>query len=263
MDLGLEGKVTVVAAASQGIGRAVAAALSREGAKVAICSRDQTRVETAASAISRETGGEVLAVRADVTKPDDIRNFVGKVMEAYGTIHVLVTNAGGPPPGEFADVSEEAWYSTFDLTFMSAVRLIRECLPYMRKAEWGRIIAMTSLSVKQPLDNLILSNAIRLAVVGMARSLSKDLAPYNITVNIVGPGFIGTDRLGELFEARARKEGKSVKEVEADVVSAIPVGRLGTPEELANLVAFLASERASYITGNLIQADGGLYRGIL
>lgn len=262
MDLGIRSKVAVVAAASQGLGKAVATSLSREGARMAICSRDQRRVDAAASEISRETGGDVLAIRADVTNPDDIRKFVGKVIEAYGTIHVLVTNAGGPPPGEFVDITEEEWYSTFDLTFMSAVRLIRECLPHMQEAGWGRIITMTSLSVKQPLNNLILSNAIRLAVVGMARSLSKDLAPHKITVNVVGPGFIGTSRLGELFEARARKESKTASEVETSVVSAIPIGRLGSPEEVADLVAFLASERASYITGNFIQADGGLYRGL-
>ncbi len=262
MDLGLRGKVAVVAAASQGLGKAVAAALAEEGAKVAICSRDRSRIEGAAAEIVEKTGGETLALRADVTRRSDIRDMVAQVVDAYGAIHVLVTNAGGPPSGEFSDVSEEDWYSVFDLTFMSAVRLIRECLPHMRKAGWGRIIAMTSLSVKQPLDNLVLSNAIRLAVVGMARSLSKDLAPHNINVNIVGPGFIGTERLGELFEARAQKEGTTAEDVEASLVSAIPIGRLGTPAELAQLVVFLASEKASYLTGNFIQVDGGYYRGV-
>jgi 3-oxoacyl-[acyl-carrier protein] reductase len=262
MDLGLKGKVALVAAASQGLGRAIALELSREGARVAICSRDEARVKAAAEDISRETGGEVLPVRADVTRYEDIKALVGRVVDAYGGVEILVTNAGGPPPGNFEDVGDEEWYSTYDLTFMSAVRLIRECLPHMKERRWGRIVVMTSLSVKQPIDNLALSNAVRLAVVGMAKGLSRDLAPYNITVNITAPGFIATDRLKELFEARARKEGTTAEEVEASVVSTIPMGRLGEPREMGELVAFLASEKASYLTGSVIQLDGGLYRGV-
>lgn len=262
MDLGLVGKVALVAAASQGLGRAVALELSREGAKVAICSRDEDRVKEAAQAISSETGGEVLPIRADVTKHEDVKAFVAKAVEAFGRADILVTNAGGPPPGGFDDVGDDHWYSTFDLTFLSAVRLIRECLPYMKRKKWGRIILMTSLSVKQPIDNLILSNAVRLAVVGLGKSLARELAPYNITVNMTGPGFIATARLKELFEARARREGTTPEDVEADIVKTIPMGRLGEPREMGELVAFLASERASYITGAHIQIDGGMYRGV-
>ncbi|MFQ5837298.1 MAG: SDR family oxidoreductase [Thermoplasmata archaeon] len=262
MDLGLQGKVAVVAAASLGLGRAIALELSREGARVAICSRDEGRVKTAASEISRETGNDVLPVLADVTKSEDVRAFVRRVVEAYGGVDVLVTNAGGPPPGNFEDVGDEEWYATYDLTFMSAARLIRECLPHMKEKRWGRIIVMTSLSVKQPIDNLVLSNAIRLAVVGLAKSLAKDLAPYDITVNITGPGFIATDRLKELFEAKAKKEGTTAEDVQAGIVKAIPMGRLGEPKEMGELVAFLASERASYLTGSFIQLDGGMYRGV-
>jgi 3-oxoacyl-[acyl-carrier protein] reductase len=262
MDLGLKGKVALVAAASQGLGRAIALELSREGARVAICSRDETRVKTAAEDISRKTGVDVLGVRADVTSYDDIKSLVGRVVQAFGGVDILVTNAGGPPPGNFEDVVDVDWYSTYDLTFMSAVRLVRECLPYMKERMWGRIVVMTSLSVKQPIDNLALSNAVRLAVVGMAKGLAKDLAPYNITVNITAPGFIATDRLKELFDARAKKEGTKAEEVEASVVNAIPMGRLGDPREMGELVAFLASERASYLTGNIIQLDGAMYRGV-
>ncbi|MEE9237385.1 MAG: SDR family oxidoreductase [Thermoplasmata archaeon] len=262
MDLGLQGKVALVAAASQGLGRAIAMELSREGARVAICSRDEGRVRTTAAEIARESGGEVLPVQADVTRYEDIKAFVQEVVEAFGGVQVLVTNAGGPPPGQFADVGDEDWYSTYDLTFMSAVRLIRECLPYMKEGGWGRIIVMTSLSVKQPIDDLVLSNAVRLAVVGMAKSLAKDLAPDNITVNVAGPGFIATDRLKDLFEARADRDGTTAEEVQARLVSSIPMGRLGLPEEIGVLVAFVASERASYLTGNVIQLDGGLYRGV-
>ncbi len=260
MDLGLRGKVAAVAAASQGLGRAIALELSREGAKVAICSRDEGRVGAAAADVSRETGGDVLPVVADVTKDDDIKGFVRQVVDAYGGIDVLVTNAGGPPPGNFGDVGDDEWYATYDLTFLSSVRLIRECLPYMKGG--GRIVIMTSISVKQPVDNLILSNAIRLAVVGLAKSLARELAPRNITVNMTGPGFIGTDRLKELFEANAKKAGMTAEEVEAGVLKNIPMGRLGEPKEMGELVAFLASERASYITGTHIQIDGGLYAGV-
>lgn len=262
MDLGLKNRVALVAAASQGLGKAIGLALSREGCKIAICSRDEGRVRSAAQEIAGETGGEVLPVRADVTRLEDIKGFVKTAVEAYGGVDILVTNAGGPPPGNFEDVGDEEWYSTYDLTFLSAVRLIRECIPYMKQKRWGRVVVMTSMSVKQPIDNLVLSNAVRLAVVGMAKSLVKDLAPYNITVNIAAPGFIATDRLKELFEARARREGTTREQVEAGVVSSIPMGRLGDPREMGELVAFLASERASYLTGNVIQLDGGMYKGV-
>ncbi len=262
MNLGLQGKVAIVAAASQGLGKAIALELSKEGARVAICSRDEGRVKTAASDISEDTDSEVMAVQADVTRYEDIKAFVQKVVEAYGGVDVVVTNAGGPPPGNFEDVGDEEWYDTYDLTFLSAVRLIRECLPYMKEKRWGRIVVMTSIAVKQPVDNLALSNAIRLAVVGMAKSLAKDLAPHNITVNMTSPGYLATGRLKELFEASGKKQGKTGEEVLDSVVKTIPMGRLGEPREMGELVAFLASERASYLTGNVIQLDGGVYRGV-
>ncbi len=262
MNLGLRGKVAIVAAASQGLGKAVAKELSNEGATVTICSRDEGRVQAAASEISAESDSEVMAVQADVTSYEDIKALVAKVVEAHGGVDILVTNAGGPPPGNFEDVGDEEWYDTYDLTFLSAVRLIRECLPYMKEKRWGRIVLMTSIAVKQPVDNLVLSNAVRLAVVGMAKSLAKDLAPYNITVNMTSPGFIATDRLKELFEASGKKQGKTGEEVLDGIVKSIPMGRLGEPDEMGELVAFLASERASYLTGNVIQLDGGIYRGI-
>ncbi len=262
MNLGLQGKVAIVAAASQGLGKAIAMELSKEGAMVAICSRDEGRVKAAASEISKESEGRVMAVQADVTSYEEIKAFVQKVVETYGGVDVVVTNAGGPPPGGFEDVGDREWYDTYDLTFLSAVRLIRECLPYMKEKRWGRIVVMTSIAVKQPVDNLALSNAVRLAVVGMAKSLAKDLAPYNITVNMTSPGYIATNRLKELFEASGKKQGKTGEEILDSVVKTIPMGRLGEPKEMGELVAYLASERASYLTGNIIQLDGGVYRGI-
>ncbi len=262
MDLGLRGKVALVAAASQGMGRAIATELAREGAKVALCSRDEARVQAAASAIGEETGGEVLGVRADVTRGEDVQAFVEAAVGQLGAPDVLVTNAGGPPAGGFEDVDDAAWDATYDLTFLSAVRLIRACLPHMKKAGGGRVVVMTSISVKQPVDNLILSNAVRLAVVGLAKTLTRELAPHNITVNVTAPGYIATARLRELFEDRARREGETPEAVQARLVGTIPMGRLGEPREMAALVAFLASDRAAYLTGNVIQLDGGMYAGV-
>lgn len=262
MDLGLRGRVALVAAASQGLGHAIAAELAREGARVAICSRDEARIRAAASAIAEETGGEVMGVRADVTRPEDVQAFVEAAREAYGALHILVTNAGGPPAGGFEDVDDATWEATYGLTFLSAVRLIRACLPSMKEGGGGRIVVMTSISVKQPIDNLVLSNAVRLAVVGLAKTLSRELAPHNITVNVTAPGYIATARLQELFEARAQREGDTAEAVQRRLVETIPMGRLGEPEEMAALVAFLASERAAYLTGNVVQLDGGLFRGV-
>ncbi|HEU5086137.1 MAG TPA: SDR family oxidoreductase [Roseiflexaceae bacterium] len=262
MDLGISGKVAVVAAASKGLGRASALELARAGCNVAICARDDAGITAAARAIADETGATVLPFVADMTSAGDIASFVAAAAEQLGDPQILVANAGGPPAGSFDQFDDAAWEKAFQLTEMSTVRLIRAVLPFMRKTGWGRIITITSISAKQPIDNLLLSNAIRPGVVGLVKTLSTQLAPEGITVNNVAPGSILTDRQYELQGQRAKREGISVEEAIAASGKTIPIGRIGEPEELGALVAFLASARASYITGQTIAVDGGSGRGL-
>jgi 3-oxoacyl-[acyl-carrier protein] reductase len=260
MDLGLRDKVALVAAGSAGLGLAVATVLAREGARVAICGRDATRLAAAADAIRDAGGQEVLAVAADVAQSVDAKRFVDEAASRFGRVDILVTNAGGPPSGEFLDLDEEAWRKGVDLTLLSAVNLCYAAVPHMRQAGGGRIIAITSVSVKQPLRNLTLSNSIRAAVVGLTKTLSIELAPHNILVNSVLPGWTRTQRVDELMAARTAKQGVAREQVEAGIVGDIPLKRMGEPEEFAAVVAFLASERASYVTGVAIPVDGGSIR---
>ena len=262
MDLGLKGRVAAVAAASQGLGRAIARELSAEGAKVAICARRERELHEAAADIRASTGGDVLPIVADVAREADATRFVSETARHYGGLDILVVNAGGPPPGTFGSLDDAAWDAAYGLTLKSAVRLIRAAVPHMLARKGGRILAMTSISVKQPIDNLLLSNAFRMAVVGLVKTLARELAPRGILVNAICPGYIATDRMVELMEVRARGSGKAIDEVRDATVREIPLGRLGTPEEIAALAAFLASDRASYLTGCVVQVDGGLYRGV-
>jgi 3-oxoacyl-[acyl-carrier protein] reductase len=262
MDLGLKGKVALVAGASQGMGRAAALGFAREGAKVGICARGETALKQAAEMIRKETGGEVLAIVADMSKADDIKRFVNQGADHFNRLDVIVNNAGGPPPGEFMKFTDEDWDNAFRLSFMSTMRMTREAVPHMRKIGGGHVINITSYSVKEPIAGLVLSNAIRSGVIGMAKTLSRELAKDNILVNNVCPGRIDTERAQKLNKARAERLNRPVEEIDREMAAEVPLGRYGTAEEAADLIVFLGSDRASYITGTTIQIDGGLVRGI-
>ncbi len=262
MDLGLRGKVALVAAASQGLGRAAAFALAREGCKVAICARNAATLEDTANAIRKEAKADVVAIAADISRADGVKAFADGALQAFGGVDVLVPNAGGPPPGGFETLPDDQWAKGWELTFQSTVRLVRACLPSMRNRGGGAIVAILSMSVRQPIDNLVLSNSLRLGVVGALKTLAREVAKDRIRVNGVAPGWIATDRTVQLHRDRAERERRRVEDVQAAVLQEIPMGRMGTAEEVADLIAFLASDRAAYITGVIAQIDGGLYRGI-
>jgi 3-oxoacyl-[acyl-carrier protein] reductase len=263
MDLGLKGKVALVLAASKGIGRASAAALAAEGAFVSVGARDRQTLEQAAQEIQQNSESPVLAVPTDVRKSEDIEAIVAATIHQFGRIDILVNNAGGPPFGTFEMLDDTQWHAAFDLTLLSAVRLIRQVLPHMRQAGSGRIINIVSTSVKEPIDGLLLSNSLRLGVVGLAKTLSVEFAAYNITINNVCPGRILTDRIRHGSNIKRKiEQGMSEEEALKEVAEDIPLKRIGKPEELAALVAFLASEQAGYITGTTIQVDGGLTRAL-
>lgn len=263
MDLGLKGKVAIVAAASRGLGRAVAETLAAEGARVAICARDAARLEAAAAAIRERTGAEVLAQVADVTRAEEVRRFVEQAVARWGTVHVGVVNAGGPPAKEFSAITLEDWDHAIELNLLSAVYFARELLPRMRRQQWGRLIFMTSVAVKQPIEGLLLSNAVRSAVTGLAKSLANECARDNVLVNTACPGFTLTERLEELATAQAAQKNVPRAKVYETWQAQIPLGRLAQPEEFGAVVAFLASEKASYITGTSVVVDGGWVRSLL
>ena len=262
MDLGLRGRVASVCGASSGLGKAVAMGLGKEGARLAICSRSEEKLQKAAEEIRRETGAEVLAVRADVSVPGEVKSLVSQAVAHYSRLDILVTNAGGPPFGHFLDHPEDVWQKALSLNLLSTLHLCREAVPHMIAAHWGRIINITSFVAKQPTDGLILSNMTRPAVLGLAKSLANELAAYNILVNSVCPGMFETERHLELSRKRAQQEGLPLEEFLKLRAKDIPLKRNGKPEEFADLVVFLASERASYITGTAIQIDGGVIRSL-
>ena len=262
MDLGLKDRVALVAASSQGLGKAVALGLAKEGAKLALCARTEATLAAAAEEIRRETGAEVFARALDVTVSGDVRRFVADTAARYGRLDICVANAGGPPSKSFAETTVEDWQAAADLNLMSTVYLARETLPLMQQQRWGRFIAITSVTVKQPVEGLILSNAVRAGVSGLVKTLANEYGPWNVLVNNVCPGFTATARLISLSEKLARKEGVERQEIEDRWARQAPLGRVGQPEEFANLVVFLASERASYITGVSIAVDGGLVKGL-
>lgn len=257
MNLNLNGKRALVTAASRGLGYATALGLAREGASVVICSRDEARITEAAQKIRTETGSRVEPLVADVSSSDEASSLVGRAVTALGGLDIVVHNAGGPPAGDFLSMTDAQWQKAFDQNLMSLVRLINAAVPELKKAGGGRILTIASSSIKQPIPGLVLSNAFRTGVYGLIKTLAKELGPANILLNVVAPGRIQTERIEELDNAMASRRGVDLAQVKKESVASIPLGRLGTPEEFANLLVFLASDAGRYISGQAIIVDGG------
>jgi 3-oxoacyl-[acyl-carrier protein] reductase len=252
----------MVAASSQGLGKAVALGLAREGAKLALCARHETTLTATAEEIYRATGAEVLTRAIDVTKPEEVREFVAETVKEFGRLDICVANAGGPPSKSFAETTLEDWHRANELNFMSTLYFARETLPVMQQRRWGRFIAITSMTVKQPVEGLILSNAVRAGVSGLIKSLANEYGQYNILVNNVCPGYTATARLLELAERLAKSQEVTPEEIQQRWASQTPLARIGRPDEFADVVVWLASERSSYVTGVSIQVDGGIVKGL-
>jgi 3-oxoacyl-[acyl-carrier protein] reductase len=263
MDFGIGGKVALVAASSKGLGRAIAEELAVEGVNLVMCARGEQTLRDTADSIRQKTGVQVIDVPADVSKPADAQRVINAALNTFGRVDILVNNSGGPPSGPFESFTPEAWDSAAQLLLSSAVGLTRAVLPGMKERRWGRILNVTSIAAKQPIEGLMLSNSLRAAVIGFARTLANEVASFGITVNNLLPGYTRTDRVQQLAAAA----GKGTPGSSGDIVSRwereIPMGRLGEPREFAALAAFLASERASYITGSSIAVDGGWIRSLL
>jgi 3-oxoacyl-[acyl-carrier protein] reductase len=261
MDLGLKGLRALVTGASRGLGYALARGLAREGAQIALNSRDGVKLVPVAAALAQETGIKVVALPGDVSDPDVPEKLVSQAVEALGGLDLLVTNAGGPPPGRFEIFDDATWQRAIDLSLMSHVRLIRAALPYLRQSQSASVLTITSYSVKQPIANLILSNSVRAATVGLTKSLALELGSEGIRFNSILPGWTETERVQELMAARAKANGSTVEEEIARQAKESPLGRIGQPEEFANAAVFLLSPAAGYITGVMLNVDGGMYKG--
>ncbi len=263
MDLQLKGKRALVTGASRGLGYATALALAREGCRVVVNSRDEAKVKAAAEQISRETGTQVIGLAGDVSLVDVPARLIQQTAEALGGLDILITNAGGPPPGSIDSLDEAAWQKGVDLSLMAHVRLIRAALPYLRKSSAASILTVTSYTVKQPLDNLLLSNSVRLATIGLTKSLALELGKEGIRVNSILPGWTETERVTELIKDRATRNQTSVEEETRKQAKESSLGRLGRPEEFGNAAAFLVSPAASFITGTMLNVDGGIYKATI
>ena len=263
MDLGLEDKIAFVAGASQGLGAATARQLAREGADVAINARNAARLTAAADDIRRETGAQVAAVPGDVASPGDVERMLAETVRQFGGLDILVTNSGGPPSGRFDELDDAAWLNAVNLLLMSTVRLVRLALPYLRQSKAAAVLTVTSYSVKQPLPNLVLSNSVRLAVIGLTKSLALELGHEGIRFNSILPAFTDTERTMDIMADRARRAGTTAAEEGQKQAAASPLGRMGTPQEFANVATFLCSPAAAYLTGVMLTADGGMYKGMM
>jgi 3-oxoacyl-[acyl-carrier protein] reductase len=262
MDLGIKGRVAIVAGSSKGIGFATAEAFATEGCKVAMCARNAQSLESAAEKIRKQSRAEVLAQAVDVTDANAVHDFVAAVVQKFGSADICLANAGGPPAKGFLAASIEEWRKAIDANFLSAVHFAREVIPHMQRKKWGRFVTLTSVSTKQPVPDLVLSNAVRAGVVGLVKSLANEFGKDGILVNNVGPGYTATDRLKELASARSAAQKKSEDEIFAAWASDSAVKRVGEPREVAETIVWLASERASFITGQTILVDGGAYKGL-
>jgi len=262
MESGLKGRVAVVAASSQGIGRATAEAFGAEGCRLAMCARNANALEAAAEKIRKQSGVEVFTANFDVTHPEAVHTFVDAVVEKFGGVDICVANAGGPPAKGFMAASIEEWQKAIEANFLSTVYFAHAVIPHMQRKRWGRIITLTSVSTKQPVPDLVLSNAVRAAVVGLVKSLANEFGKDGITVNNVGPGYTATERLKELARARSLSQGKSEDEIFAAWADDSALKRVAEPREVADAIVWLASERASYLTGQTVLVDGGAYKGL-
>ena len=262
MNLNLENKNAIVCASSQGLGKAAAIDLAKEGVNLAICSRDQEKIDKAKEEILQKTDHniKVIALKADLDSLEDIQIFLQEVEQSLGVVDILVNNTGGPPPSTFEQISDEDWQNAFNSTMMSAIRLSRAMIPKMKENSWGRIINISSVSVKTPVNGLFLSNSLRMGVLGWAKALADELAAYGITVNTVCPGYTRTERVEAILESQSSSSGLSKEEIEKTIADNIPMKRVGEAEDLAGLITFLASEKANYMTGLAVQVDGGSAR---
>lgn len=262
MDLGLSGRVAVVAGASSGIGLAIAEAFAAEGTLLALCARDEKKLEAAANRMREQYGVQIESRAVDVSKPAQVQGFVFDMAAVFQRLDICVSNAGGPPAKDFLATTADDWQSAFETNLHSSVTLAQAVLPHMQRAKWGRVLVVTSVAVRQSLAQLVLSNTVRTGVLGLLRSISNEFASYGITANNVAPGYTATGRLMEMKSASARASGRSEQEIEADWIANIPAGRLAEPHEIADAVVWLASERAAYITGQTLVVDGGFWKGL-